>query len=149
MSIDDGLRKIFHDHLVDAHWQSVETGGTGKGIPDSNYCFPGGLEGWVEYKATEAWSVAGVVKPEQVAWIERRLRMGGRVHVAVRRHCLRGPRREAADELWLFAGSAIRDLKYRPINEVGPALLLYKGNKGPASWDWGMVQEVLTARSGC
>jgi Holliday junction resolvase len=93
---DDGLRQVFTTHIV-AHWQAIETGGTGKGVPDLNGC-RGGVDVWIEMKRARHWTVPEM-KPEQVGWIERRERNGGRVFVAVRR---------AHDELWLLKPGAAR-----------------------------------------
>ena len=136
--MDGGLRKLFRERFPEAHWTSVETGGTGLGIPDSEYCFPGGVQGWVEFKLTRARAVR--VSPEQVAWAERRSRVGGRVYLAVRCQALPGPRRAARDALFLYGGTQARavlldGLQAHPLGSwVG----------GPARWDWTEVKSLLT-----
>ena len=142
--IDDGLRSIFHKHLPDGTWQAIETGGTGRGIPDSNFCFPPGVEGWVEFKKTDTYRVSSV-KPEQVGWIERRIRAGGRVFVGVRRRCQAGPRKPAMDELWLWRGEAIRAIRDQPMSEIDRDLLLLWQAGGPSSWSWASIRTILTA----
>lgn len=130
MTIDGGLRGLFHKNLP-GHWQAIETGGVGLGVPDSNACLSG-VEVWVEFKTTSGWRAG--LRPEQVAWIDRRARMGGRTFVAVRRKCDAGPRRgDAMDELWLFDGSTVKQLADIPMNEVA-ALGRWPG--GPARWPW-------------
>jgi hypothetical protein len=141
MSIDGGLRAMFHKRLSTGDWQAIETGGTGRGIPDSNFCFPGGVEGWVEFKQTSGYKVK--VWPEQVAWIERRLRKGGRVFVAVRRRCEAGVRREKVDILHVFRGAAIRGLAHDGLGESVERHRIYTGHGGPANWDWTSVQYAL------
>lgn len=84
--IDGGLRIIFRRHIPEADWQSIETGGVSRGVPDANYCLDG-HEGWVEFKRTDGWTVP--LGKEQSAWITRRVRHGGRVLVGVRQR-LRG-----------------------------------------------------------
>ena len=63
---DARLRQVFKEHLPDFDIQSVETWGTGRGVPDMNFCC-NGIEGWIEFKMTKHWRVT--VAPEQVAWI--------------------------------------------------------------------------------
>ena len=114
---------------------------TGRGIPDSNGCYQG-CEFWVEYKTTSRWSVD--LRPEQVGWILRRTRAGGCVWVAVRRLCPGGPRTAAADELWVFKGSVVKELKEKGLRGVAPEAL-YPG--GPAKWPWATMLTLLTNRS--
>jgi hypothetical protein len=117
----------------------IELGLIASGVPDMNYCV-GGVEGWIELKATEG--VALTIRPGQVSWIERRVRAGGRVHVAVRRRRPGGPRRgEAIDELWLYHGSNVRLLEAKGL--AIPPLGRWGG--GPSRWDWAEVRRVLTS----
>lgn len=139
MSIDGGLRKIFRKKLPDIDWTSIETGGTGKGIPDSNGC-KNGREFWIEYKLTDAWAVG--LEPEQVGWLTRRARFGGRVFVAVRRKTTAGPRKGGAvDELWLYRGSDSRELKALGIKD-GPTPL-FTTSGGPSKWNWSAIRQAL------
>jgi hypothetical protein len=140
--IDGGLSALFQSRLPAFHFQRVETGGTGLGIPDLNYCFAG-CEGWVELKATTAWAVG--LRPEQVAWLCRRARAGGRVYVAVRRQPRPGPRTPRCDELWLIPGGmapALLDGGLRPMQDR-PEVRCWGG--GPACWDWHAVAIALTS----
>lgn len=150
MSLSDGgLRALFRQNLVAGwHWQSVEMGMRASGVPDSNYCFSErlsrpGIEGWIEFKQTHGFTPS--VRPGQVAWIERRLRCGGRAFVATRRWCDAGARREEADELWLVAGAGVRHLKDAGLLGMPAALLLGCWRGGPARWDWPAVAAVLRA----
>lgn len=135
--IDGGLRALFRAN-VPGDWTSIESGSTGGGIPDSNYCLDG-VEGWVEYKQTGGWAVT--LRPEQVGWIARRVRNGGRVWVAVRQQAPAGPRREARDALWLFGGhlatlakmEGLRGLESRPDVHVWHH----------AGWDWQAIRKLL------
>lgn len=143
MSIDGGLRALFHTRLKNnSHFQSIETGGTGLGIPDTNYCISG-VEGWIEYKATSAWSVG--VRPEQNSWHRTRTARGGRTFFAVRRQHDGGPRKgDAVDELWLCHGRwswalMAGGLQHPEIKWLG----VWSG--GPARWDWDAVRQILTA----
>lgn len=136
---DGNLRLIFQKHLPEAHWQPVETL-IGRGIPDVEYCFPGGITGWIENKKTNGWSVD--ISPNQVSWAERRIRAGGRCFVAVRRLATAGQRREAADELWLFRGAEARALMTDGLKGKQPVLGIWP--KGPAAWDWQAIRRILT-----
>ena len=133
--MDGGLRTLFRQHLPQLHWQSIESGITGGGIPDANYCHDG-IEGWIEFKQTKAWAVA--IKPEQVGWIIRRKRAGGNVYIAVRRQKLR--KYEPVDELWLIDGSAAREVRDTGLKHLyhGAGLLL-RTTGGPSCWNWDEV----------
>lgn len=138
---DDGLRPIMCEHLklLRVHCQPIETGLTGLGVADLNMCAEG-KEVWVECKATDGWSV--VVRPEQVGWLEARMRAGGHGFVAVRRRHDGGPRKgDACDEFWLFKGHAIRALKKEPMPHV--AGLLGKWGGGPEVWPWPHIYRLL------
>jgi hypothetical protein len=138
---DGNLRTLFHKHLPEAHWQSIETWGTGQGVPDTEYCFPNGLCGWIEFKLTSGWTVNFKDRAHQIAWLERRARAGGRCFVAVRRKVPAGPRRGlATDELWLFPGIAARDLAQNGLKTL-PALGVWPD--GPARWPWDKVKLAL------
>jgi hypothetical protein len=138
MSRDGGLRGLFAAFIKRAHWCPVETWSTGQGVPDANYCLEGS-EGWIEFKLTEANAVA--LAPEQVGWIERRTRAGGRCFVAVRRKCVAGPRRVARDELQMFRGKDVRVLSTKGLVGAQP-IGIWTG--GPKNWDWSMVTTLLT-----
>lgn len=159
--IDGGLSGEFRKHLPGFHFQSIETGGTGRGIPDTNYACEFcagkshstliygafvGVEGWIEYKTTDGWVLG--LRPEQVGWIARRARMGCRVWVAVRRQHRGGKRRGAAcDELWLVPGRhviQVQDAGLRGLDGPAGALVgvrVWYG--GPARWDWTAVRDLL------
>lgn len=122
---DGGLRQLFRKNLPEFDWTSIETGSTGRGIPDTNACGLG-TEFWIEFKKTDGWKIG--LRPEQIGWITRRARFGGKVFIAVRRK---------EDELWLLGpeaalGNSLKGLSYKPI-----------GEGGPRRWDWGAVKSVL------
>lgn len=135
--IDDGLRKLFHTHLRGFHWQAIESGLTGGGIPDSNFCVDG-IEGWIEHKATSTNKVP--IAADQVGWHLRRARAGGRTFIAVRQRHSGGPRLGApVDRLYLFPGASAKEvlltgLANRPLGR-------WEG--GPTRWDWGKVGQIL------
>jgi hypothetical protein len=129
---DGNLRQIFRKHLPHFDWQSVETWSTGRGVPDLNYCCCGS-EGWIEGKVTKTHRA--VIGPEQVGWIERRVRHGGRVFLAVRRlNPIATVRKVAADELWLIHGQHIRQVKDEGFPTGHRDEWVYEN--GPAKWDW-------------
>lgn len=127
--IDGGLSAIFRARLPEAHWQSVETAGTGRGVPDLNYCLRG-AEGWIENKRVKGWRIPSL-RPEQVAWAEQRIRAGGRVFLAARK----------GGSLWLWHGSAARALIDGGDVRRVPHLVFALG--GPARWPWVSISAVL------
>lgn len=139
--MDGGLRQEFHTRLRWVHWVAVESGLTGKGIPDSNGCAQG-REFWIEYKFDNHWACR--LLPEQVAWHWRRYRVGGTTFIATRRTSKPGPRTPAADELWLHEGRWVRELKDGGLRGA-PALGIWGG--GPGCWDWEEVGSILMSRS--
>jgi hypothetical protein len=124
---DGELREIWRQHLKKFHWQSIESGSTGRGIPDSNYCVDG-VEGWIENKKTDGWAVG--LRPEQVGWHLRRARAGGRTWVAVRRK---------RDQLWIVRGSQAAELLERGLK----GFLAPSWEGGPAKWDWEAISRLL------
>ena len=128
MTIDGSLRSTFRRHLPDFDWVSVETGLTERGVPDSNYCCDG-VEGWIEHKTCRGWRVS--IRPEQVAWCERRLRHGGHVFLAVRKPDY---------GMWLFAGENMRRLLDNRVCDLSP-LGVWVGS--PSRWDWEQIRKLL------
>jgi len=129
--VDGHLRTLFRTHLREGwDWQSVENWGVGSGVPDANFCGPGGVEGWVEFKAARGWRVA--LAPTQVAWMERRARVKGRTFIAVRKD----------QSLWLYPGACARELAAGDIRSV-PYLGEWHG--GPTKWDWRAVGALLVS----
>ena len=141
--IDGGLRQLVRRYLADFHWAAVETGGTGRGIPDDNFCHDG-VEGWVEHKIATGWKVD--LRPEQVGWIERRRRSGGRVFILVRRTNASSE----CDDVYLFAGDDARKLKTfglprgKPLAAADQAMpLAFCPGYGPQKWDWERIRDLL------
>jgi hypothetical protein len=132
MKQDGELRLIFRRVFPTAQWTSVETGLTAGGVPDSEFCFPGGQQGWIEFKRTDAWAVR--LRPAQVGWTERRVRLGGRVLIAVRRMC------RGEDELHLLPGKAVCDLQDKGLRGA-EHLGTWAG--GPSRWNWKEVGAFL------
>jgi len=137
--IDGGLRSLFRQNLPHFDWTSIETGGTGRGVPDSNYCYHG-TEGWIEYKQTIGHAVT--LMPEQIGWIARRCRAGGRVFIAVRQRAAAGPRREQRDILWLIPGCDAVIAKTGGLKNEAPTWQQY--HNGPTNWDWREIANHLT-----
>lgn len=135
---DDGLRKLFHDNIGRIHFQAMELGVVGVGVPDTNYCADG-VDGWIEMKSTDAHAVE--LEAGQVGWILRRMRNGGRVFVATRRRHDGGPRKGlACDELWMHEGWDAAQLKAEGLLSCPPILQM---EGGPSRWDWDHVRETL------
>lgn len=135
--IDDGLRRLFHTNLRSFHWQAIESGLTGGGIPDSNYCIAG-IEGWVEHKSTGTNKVP--IAPDQVGWHLRRARAGGRTFIAVRHRHAGGPRLgPPVDRLYLYQGVKAKELLLTGL--INRPLDYWSG--GPSVWDWEKVAFLL------
>lgn len=130
MAIDGGLGKIFREHLPKIHWVRIETM-TGRGVPDLNYC-GAGKEGWVETKLAKGWMVG--LRPEQVAWLMRRHRAGGKVFIAVRR------KNKTADQLFIVRGEHAATLLEEGLQGTPCSLL---GEGYPVIWDWPAIKEIL------
>lgn len=139
MSTDGGLRQLEIYHIKGAHFQPIETWSTGQGVPDVNVCIDG-VESWIENKSTSANAIK--FETMQIAWIERRLRNGGRVFIAVRRRTVAGPRKGApVDELHVFRGSAVRALALHGLAGTVPSLR--PSGNGPARWPWEAFRALL------
>lgn len=131
MSSDGGLRQLFRSRFRDWHWTSIETGAVSPGTPDAEFCAPGGISGWVEFKKIDGWKIT--FQPLQVPWIHRRYRLGGRVFVAVRRK---------RDELYVIPGEHILELEERGVKNFVPIT-----GVGARNWDWCEVEQILTAET--
>jgi|TARA_A100001515_G_scaffold2896_2_gene2881 Holliday junction resolvase len=66
----------------EAHVQRIETGGTGRGVPDVNYCQEG-KEIWIELKSIKGNKLT--LSPFQMTWIHNRIRSGGNCAIVVRK----------------------------------------------------------------
>lgn len=124
MAIDGGLRKLFKENLR-CQFTPIETGAVVCGVPDAEYCFEGGIQGWVEFKVARGNAVG--LRPGQVAWIERRHAMGGLVFVAVR----------VKDDILIFSGKDARMLKKEGLKGAEPA------GRFPKPWDWAKISSIL------
>ena len=138
--IDGGLRGVFRGRLPDFHWNTIENG-VGRGIPDAEFCAPGGVTGWIEYKFTGGSVVA--IAPEQIAWHLRRARNGGKSYIAVRRKAAAGKRREARDELWLVKGAGAEELARDGLLRMREEIVIGRWSGGIAKWNWEEVQKIL------
>jgi hypothetical protein len=142
--IDGDLRPLFRRWIPHFDWTSIESGTTGGGIPDSNACYRG-TELWIEYKQTAGHAVT--LRPEQVGWIARRVRHGGRVWIAVRRRHDGGPRLgDSTDELWLLPGALATAAKAGGLRspEVVARARVWRGGPG-GGWDWRAIAAALVA----
>jgi hypothetical protein len=75
-------------------------------------------------KATKSWV-------SQVVWISRRARLGGAVHVAIRRKVGR------VDDLYIVRGIDVERLRDDGL-QGAPFAEAWTG--GPAKWAWGMIE---------
>ena len=143
--IDGGLRGLFRTQLTKRGYQftPIETGGTTRGVPDSEYCSSDGISGWLEYKQTKANTVQ--ISPEQVGWVLQRNRCNGKVFIAIRKKCSIGKRRKACDELWLLHGKDAALLKEFGLSckEI-KVLGIWSG--GPKQWNWNELDLILRGK---
>jgi hypothetical protein len=129
---DGGLRAMFRRNMKQIHWTTIESILTEGGIPDLNGCVDG-VEFWIECKVARGWKVA--VRPAQISWIRRRVKVGGHVYIAVKRR----------KELWLIAGAAVNALArggLRAVPRAAVRLLL------PQPWPWAAVAATLGGATG-
>lgn len=127
---DGGLRSVFKEHLKSWQFTPIETGAIVSGVPDAEYCAPGGISGWIEFKYISTGKGTAIgLRPAQVSWIDRRARLGGRAFIAIQRK----------DELFLYSGIGVKELKRHGLaSQLG---LLYHG---VGKWDWDEIRINLT-----
>jgi len=141
--IDGGLKDKFKKGLSKWHWQPIETG-TGQGVPDLEFCSDAGVSGWIENKKITSGSnfLDHPISMHQAAWIKRRIRMGGRAFVAVRKHHGGGPRLgDSVDILYLFHGREVDAIISGGIMGARP---LGAWGGGARGWNWGQIGEILS-----
>lgn len=93
---------MFKKHLPEkCDYQRIETGGTGRGIPDVNLCWRG-IEIWVELKVVSGKKIN--ITAEQCAWHYRRVRSGGRTFI-VARDKVDGVRKGKYDKMYVWSGT--------------------------------------------
>jgi hypothetical protein len=137
---DGGLRSLFRVQFRSWQWSSIETAGTASGVPDSEFCTPTGVQGWIEFKQTKIYHVK--IKPLQVAWLMRRCRYGGNAWIVVRR-TPEAQKFAGVDELWLLSGNQAERLFQGGLQEVYG--LCWEG--GPSNWNFEEVSNNLTFKS--
>jgi|TARA_Y100000114_G_scaffold85727_1_gene79229 Holliday junction resolvase len=106
-------------NLQNLHIQRIETGGTGRGIPDFNACCEG-VEFWVELKVVNSGNKIGL-RPEQAGWLLKRAKHGGKCFVLVR---------TPKAEIYLYKGEQSREIIDNGLKEK-PVLILTK----PYEWE--------------
>ena len=84
MSKEKNLWALLRDNIKKVHWQRIETGMTGAGVPDVNGCAKG-KEFWIELKEIHSGNSL-TLRPMQVAWLSKRAMYGGQVFVLARKN---------------------------------------------------------------
>jgi|TARA_R110001606_G_scaffold187003_1_gene334584 penicillin-binding protein-related factor A (putative recombinase) len=84
MSKEKNLWALLRDNIKEVHWQRIETGMTGSGVPDVNGCAKG-KEFWIELKEIHSGNSL-TLRPMQVAWLSKRAIYGGQVFVLARKN---------------------------------------------------------------
>jgi hypothetical protein len=133
---DGDLRHIFRDKLRSYQWTSVETAGTASGVPDSEFCSPFGVQGWIEFKQTKIFHVS--FRPFQVAWLMRRYRNGGNAWIAVRR-IPSAKKYNGADELWFMRADQAQALYEGGLESV--SAWMWEG--GPSNWNFQEIDNLF------
>jgi|TARA_Y100000034_G_scaffold68872_1_gene83108 hypothetical protein len=106
--------------------QRIETGSTGRGIPDVNLC-KDGVEIWVELKVVIGRSID--LSPEQVAWHYRRNAAGGTTWIMAR-DVADGARKGKYDRIYLWCGSQSIEVKKQGVDAPGAFVF-----ESPYEWD--------------
>ena len=83
MAREKDLWLLLKNNLTDIHFQRIETGLTGSGVPDVNGCAKG-KEFWIELKEIHRGKSL-TLRPMQVAWMAKRSAVGGQVFVLARK----------------------------------------------------------------
>ena len=83
MAREKALWLLLKNNLTDIHFQRIETGLTGSGVPDVNGCAKG-KEFWIELKEIHRGKSL-TLRPMQVAWMAKRSAVGGQVFVLARK----------------------------------------------------------------
>jgi hypothetical protein len=150
---DGGLRRLFKQKLgpPEWFWETIETGGTSSGVPDSYFVRRAGVvphqnDGrscWCEWKWTDGLTPA--FKPAQVRWHALHSDAGGRSLIGVRQTG-RARSGAARDRLWIVAGAAVVALAEQGVEAVPGKFLIYVTPPevpGPEQWDWKTVADRL------
>ena len=77
------LWKLLRDNVPSVHWQRIETGMTGAGVPDVNGCL-NGKEVWIELKYVVGRKLG--LRPMQISWLASRTRHCGDCYVLARKN---------------------------------------------------------------
>ena len=126
---DGGLRQLFRKHLPDVFWISVESGGTGRGIPDS-FAIWNSSCCWIEFKNVKiGWKTS--LTPEQIGWHLRYARYGGRSYIAIRHN----------DLLWMVKGALAEECVSLRGWAGTEERRCYVG--GPSAWDWNSIKKFI------
>ena len=133
MSDESTFWKLINKHLpAKCHVQRIETGSTGRGIPDVNQCHQG-VECWVELKIVKGKQVK--LSPEQIAWHFRRARAGGTSWV-IARDKADGVRKGKYDRIYVWPSSCVQGIFEKGIKCEGAFIF-------EAPFDWVLFQTVL------
>ena len=133
---ESGLWSLLKGNLPPGlEYDRIETGGTGKGIPDFNATWEG-RDFWIEFKVCAGNKVG--LRPEQVGWHLRRSEAGATTFILVRRKA-EGPRIGKVDSLYLYHGAFADALDEQGL-KFGPLLKL------DAPYDWRKLWDTIYHR---
>lgn len=84
MAKESQLWKLIKPHFPkDAHVQRIETGGTGRGVPDVNFAHQG-KEIWIELKSIKGNHLT--LTEFQIVWMHKRRASGGRCFILAKKN---------------------------------------------------------------
>ena len=84
MAKEKTLWLLLRKNLPQIHFQRIETGMTGAGVPDVNGCGKG-KEFWIELKEIHSGNKL-TLRPMQISWLAKRASPGGQVFVMARKN---------------------------------------------------------------
>ena len=131
--LESSFWSLMRSHIpARADVQRIETGSTGRGIPDVNVCLEGN-ERWWELKIVKGRKVD--LTPEQISWHFRRTRAGG-VTWIVARDKVDGVRKGKYDKIYAWLGGEAIDVKRSGILHPTPYIW-------GAPFKWVEIMDVL------
>lgn len=111
--------QLIKKNLKNVHLQRIETGGTGRGIPDVNGCSDS-IEFWAELKVVNSGKKIRL-RPEQIGWLIQRSKHGGKTFIIVR---------APNSHIYLYKGEDAKEVLDEGLRKH-PILTLIK----PYDWD--------------
>jgi DNA-directed RNA polymerase specialized sigma54-like protein len=132
MKTEKSLYQTLKNSLPKVHWQRIETGALGTGVPDVNACWQGN-EFWIELKIGTIQSVN--LSAQQCAWHTRRATRGGISWILIHD--------PSKHQIWCVPGSQSVSLRNRTLCSSSPTI---HHQQHPFDWKLVLKQFCLTDR---